>query len=481
MSMANFSKSHALANYVVPTIGLGSYWAWMNLSASNAALYPWLVESVYPFQLMVSSCAYLVAMAVLFCLSGRLRAGRTEHVLIVLACLASFAGSLLVVAGETLFPMVLTCGNVIVASGTAVMLVYWGVLLSTCGPKASATMAIGSFVVGFSLYLALTALPSDGLTLAALPVLLAVCGGSLLHSRKRGTRMETRREDGSIPRRVLAVFASLLVCVLLNEMIRIVSTPLAVDEFSQVGRFTQIGGLVVACVALLALACSKKRFGFNTMSRFLLPLMIAGFLSFLVFDDDGFSIMFVVLGAGYWCLQLLILIALCDAVSSLGLSAVRCFALSYGAMQVAIVAAKPLGSVVSDLLRGLSSGLSLIVSVAVLIVVVLAMFVLRDGGAGFSGRSGQAAARTPERSGFNLEWLNEIACEFGLSPRETEVFRLLARGRSLPVVTKELNIAKGTAQTHVRHIYEKMGVHARQELLDLIEERSADSLELRGP
>ncbi len=240
--MANFSKSHALANYVVPTIGLGSYWAWMNLSASNAALYPWLVESVYPFQLMVSSCAYLVAMAVLFCLSGRLRAGRAEHILTVFACLASFAGSLLVVAGETLFPMVLTWGNVIVASGTAVMLVYWGVLLSTCGPKASATMAAGSFVVGFSLYLALTALPSDGLTLAALPVLLAVCGGSLLYSRKRRTRMEKRREDGPIPRRVLAVFASLLVCVLLNEMIRIVSTPLAVDEFSQVGRFTQIGG-----------------------------------------------------------------------------------------------------------------------------------------------------------------------------------------------------------------------------------------------
>ena len=57
---------------------------------------------------------------------------------------------------------------------------------------------------------------------------------------------------------------------------------------------------------------------------------------------------------------------------------------------------------------------------------------------------------------------------FGLSSRETEVAALLARGRSLPFIQEELCISAGTSQTHARHIYKKMGVHSRQEFIDVI-------------
>lgn len=61
-----------------------------------------------------------------------------------------------------------------------------------------------------------------------------------------------------------------------------------------------------------------------------------------------------------------------------------------------------------------------------------------------------------------------LASEAGLTPRETEIFALLAEGRSVPVICNRLVISEGTARTHVKHIYQKLGVHTRQELLDLI-------------
>ena len=54
----------------------------------------------------------------------------------------------------------------------------------------------------------------------------------------------------------------------------------------------------------------------------------------------------------------------------------------------------------------------------------------------------------------------------GLSNRETEVVLLLLEGRSLRYIQNELYISEGTARTHVKRIYAKLGVHSKQELID---------------
>lgn len=60
-----------------------------------------------------------------------------------------------------------------------------------------------------------------------------------------------------------------------------------------------------------------------------------------------------------------------------------------------------------------------------------------------------------------------IAAEGGLSSRETEVLGYLARGRSQPYIRDTLVLSKNTVASHVKHIYQKLNVHSRQELLDL--------------
>ena len=68
----------------------------------------------------------------------------------------------------------------------------------------------------------------------------------------------------------------------------------------------------------------------------------------------------------------------------------------------------------------------------------------------------------------------EESCEnvirrFGLTPREGDVLRLLARGRTSPVIQEKLFLSHNTVKTHVRHIYAKMDIHSQQELIDIVE------------
>ena len=68
------------------------------------------------------------------------------------------------------------------------------------------------------------------------------------------------------------------------------------------------------------------------------------------------------------------------------------------------------------------------------------------------------------------ERCSSAANEYHLSPRETEVLGLLARGRSLQAIADSLNVAYSTVKTHTDRIYAKMGVHSRQELIILLEQ-----------
>lgn len=60
-----------------------------------------------------------------------------------------------------------------------------------------------------------------------------------------------------------------------------------------------------------------------------------------------------------------------------------------------------------------------------------------------------------------------LAEKFGLSRREGEVLALLIQGRTVAAICGKLQLSEGTVKTHIAHIYDKTGVHARQELLDL--------------
>ena len=78
---------------------------------------------------------------------------------------------------------------------------------------------------------------------------------------------------------------------------------------------------------------------------------------------------------------------------------------------------------------------------------------------------GSDAHRTSPSAGFAVR----LGRTYDLSPREAEVARLLYENRSASYICDTLDLAPSTVKTHVRHIYEKTGVHSRSELQILAE------------
>ena len=68
-------------------------------------------------------------------------------------------------------------------------------------------------------------------------------------------------------------------------------------------------------------------------------------------------------------------------------------------------------------------------------------------------------------------WYKEPAFseEFGLTERERQVLVLLVKGRNAPFIQEALFISRNTVNSHIKHIYAKVGVHSKQELIDVLE------------
>lgn len=59
--------------------------------------------------------------------------------------------------------------------------------------------------------------------------------------------------------------------------------------------------------------------------------------------------------------------------------------------------------------------------------------------------------------------------DFALTQREVIIIAYFMKGRNLRYVCNALFISYNTGKTHVKHIYEKLDVSNRQELIDVME------------
>ena len=72
-----------------------------------------------------------------------------------------------------------------------------------------------------------------------------------------------------------------------------------------------------------------------------------------------------------------------------------------------------------------------------------------------------------------------VSKTYGLSNRQQEVLAMLARGRNADYITEKLFISPHTTKAHIYNVYQKTGVHSRQELMDLVESTDYDTNTLR--
>ena len=69
---------------------------------------------------------------------------------------------------------------------------------------------------------------------------------------------------------------------------------------------------------------------------------------------------------------------------------------------------------------------------------------------------------------------DRIAEEHGLTKREREVMELLAQGYTRTYISKALFVSDGTARSHIAHVYAKLDIHKKDDLLKLVRSENRD-------
>ncbi len=109
---------------------------------------------------------------------------------------------------------------------------------------------------------------------------------------------------------------------------------------------------------------------------------------------------------------------------------------------------------------------------------------LKVDGLVLKGAAADVLVRAVQAVAAGTQWLDKDAMEqvigrlaepvagaVPLTPRETDVVRLVAQGRRNKEIARDLGISEGTVKMHLHNLYEKLGVSSRTELAILARDR----------
>ena len=224
--------------------------------------------------------------------------------------------------------------------------------------------------------------------------------------------------------------------------------------------------------------------------------MVAGYVAIALLFDSHAAISLLIINVGYEFFDILTWVLFVDASRRRNENALYIFGLGVAFMFCGMALGNAASHILDTLVSSGNEQANVVAMAAILCLVIVAFLVLPEGTvAQLSRREGHAergAARATEsgvlgesEAGDGAASSNQaegastadrierhcaaVARDFGLTPRESEVIVLLAYGRTLAIIARDLHIAQGTARTHIENIYRKLDVHKQQELIDLVE------------
>lgn len=151
----------------------------------------------------------------------------------------------------------------------------------------------------------------------------------------------------------------------------------------------------------------------------------------------------------------------------------RCQLLALLGIVAGVAAGSPVGLAVATSPLGGTTVYPSAIATMILGFVALVLLIRPEGGHGMTVvRSGSDSASDAVKIDGQPDAVTTacatIARQGRLTARELDVLIILAHGHGAVRVQEKLGIPEGTAFTHRRHIYEKLGVHTHADLLDLV-------------
>ena len=238
-------------------------------------------------------------------------------------------------------------------------------------------------------------------------------------------------------------------------------------------------GMVLSCLIVVVVLVGHRLFAtdvnYRSVYKFVVFIMAFFFMLLPVFTGSNTAESVFAL-VSYNCFNVLIWMLLAELAYTYRLSSLVVFGIGWGMVTLGVALGQLTAAWIVDVVTFTPQIVSLIALVCTLLVLGSYMFVLREDDMVDITKVDDdepAQAEVPEegepvRTPFK-DRCNQLAQEYGLTPRETEVMILFAKGRSSTRIQEDLVLSRGTVTTHLRHIYQKMDVHSKQEFLDKIE------------
>lgn len=306
-----------------------------------------------------------------------------------------------------------------------------------------------------------------------LPLLSAACAlrcRAQLDAEDSVTAVETL-SDWSFPIKPVLLMAA---CSAASRIAKVLA--------GDVGVLATSGDFLVAVAVLAVAVYGSARLDIRGLYRWALPLCAAGLLLGMCDFPGREAIVAVVSNAGFSCVVTFIMVLFCSMSYRYGINPLWLFGFSRA---VRVFAGFAGTAVAQEAVRLGGQVPTVVVVCATILLIVCFMLALTEddyhstwgmtprkvrGGDGKADAAtiagGDGAVVIDERDARTLR-LSELRRTYGLTPREIEVTSLLVQGAGVQQIMDELVISNGTARVHLRHIYAKLGVHSKEELIDL--------------
>ena len=478
-SLAEELRGSLLFGYipVVPLafLGLGIYRAWIEI-AFVGTFVPFPFNMATPRDLFDSIMVLTVVLCAIFAkklktLVGRRSALTMTGILLTTSTVLSFSAFY----APNIATELGTMSGIVGGVGIAFMIVIWSEIYGSLNPFRVAAYYSLSIVAGALVIYIYEGFKFEWLFVmtALLPLVSLLCAHSaLLHIPKSDRPARREATEFSVPWKAVFLMAAYAFAYGLLEM----------SSYSGgFGPHSSPGTLFAALAIFLGVCVRGKHFDFGLIYRGALPITVAAFLLLPAFNLFSESVSSFCISAGYTMQSILIMIIIASICYRYGASPIWLFGIERGVRQIFMLLGRDTSQALGSIgvapanIEVVTSTLAVISIVAATMIFMSEKELSSNWGAvpvtpeTQSSLPAEPPSKTPAKKKHELATrVATVAREYKLSTREEEVLLLLGQRKTVGIIERELFIANGTAKAHVRHIYQKLDIHTRQELFDML-------------
>ncbi len=270
------------------------------------------------------------------------------------------------------------------------------------------------------------------------------------------------------------VLGTAILCFMGGLMLQISGQQdIPLGEFQQTSLWASAAAIIFLLVPALIV---RKPLNLTRVYSVALPLSAAGFLLLPLIWNAAGGIVNAFAQVGAMVAALILWCMIADAAHRTRLSPVLLFSTVMIVTNLAQLAGTLVGFLNADTFRQGDLTLTTVALVSVYLLLMAAIVLFRNRGVAMSDAAAHNDEMPPEsdRAITPEEALakrcTELSDSYRFTPRENDIFFLLAQGYTMPAISERLFVSENTVKSHVKRIYQKLGIHSRSELLDLVNE-----------